>query len=334
MSGGNISYNIRPNKFVERKLFLELLRIACPENEEKYVYVSMGGPQLQDLTDLHFELGWKNLISLEYDGLVFERQKFNARPGCLECLNIKTGDFIEQFDSYATKFDRHQFVIWLDFADSKKRAEQLNEYSQLVSVLDVGDIVKITMNANLETIKAKVLPNETLDEFEKRRLNCLKVSLGDYSPRQLSSENLNYMGFVKAICEAIDTASTKSLEHKRNLAKLPLSIFLYNDGNHPMVTYTIKIVKGSGFDSEREDLRKRWKYLPSSPIDFSELNIPNLSLKERIFIESLLFSKKNHSELHAEIPFKFAQAESTSLEILGQYIEHYRRYPGYVPMKM
>ena len=46
MSGGNVSYNIRPNKFVERSLFVESLNLLCPKAPENYLYISLGGPQL------------------------------------------------------------------------------------------------------------------------------------------------------------------------------------------------------------------------------------------------------------------------------------------------
>jgi hypothetical protein len=56
MSGSEVSYNLRPNKFVERQLFVELLTKICRQPPSKYAYISLGGPQLEDHRLMHRRL--------------------------------------------------------------------------------------------------------------------------------------------------------------------------------------------------------------------------------------------------------------------------------------
>ena len=153
MSGGNVSYNLRPNKSVERQLFIELLsKICLSENQDNSVYVSLGGPQLEDHKTIHQLLGFRNLVSIESDQVVYDRQLFNLRPSSVICKKQTTGDFIKDFDDFAADYNAKRFIVWLDYASANKRYDQLVEYQTLLSKLQADDILKITMNANLDTL--------------------------------------------------------------------------------------------------------------------------------------------------------------------------------------
>lgn len=132
MSGGNVSYNLRPNKFVERQLFVELLNKVCAGySPDGYVYVSLGGPQLEDQRLVHLRLGIKNLISLEADSVVYERQVFNQRPSFITCENESTGDFVRDFDAFADLHSDKKFIIWFDYSSPRERRRQLIEYQTI-----------------------------------------------------------------------------------------------------------------------------------------------------------------------------------------------------------
>ena len=68
MSGERVPYHLRPNKFVERALFVELLsHINAVHPIADYVYVGFGGPYLEDFKILHQHFGIKNMLSLEQE---------------------------------------------------------------------------------------------------------------------------------------------------------------------------------------------------------------------------------------------------------------------------
>lgn len=88
MSGGNVSYNLRPNKYVERHLFIELLAMLVGTNDPaRFVYISLGGPQMEDHRLVHQQLNLHNMISLESDEVIHRRQLFNRRPALVNCIN-------------------------------------------------------------------------------------------------------------------------------------------------------------------------------------------------------------------------------------------------------
>ena len=328
MRGGNVSYNLRPNKFVERQLFVELLGKVCDQPPDQYVYVSLGGPQLEDQRLVHQRLGFTKLVSLEADPVVYRRQLFNIRPSYIDCRNDSTEDFVRDFDVFTNLYSEEEFIIWFDYAEANARREQLIEYETLLSQLKDQDILKITMNANPNTL-GEIRSGEKQEDAQKRRLDALQGQLDVYLPDAIEHTEMTSRGFVPILCNAIEKASLNAVQDDPRSQPIPVAIFAYQDGYHQMLTVTVRLTRKNEVDSFRQDLQAQgWQYLPADWEDATRINVPNLTAKERLYIEGLLFSK-DHETLHEELPFRFHQDNELSLKILEAYAEHYRRYPSY-----
>ncbi|POZ52996.1 O-methyltransferase [Methylovulum psychrotolerans] len=97
MSGQDIPYYLRPNKHVERQIFIEILSHVNAWNKLiEYLYVSMGGKFLEDIKQIHSALNIKKLVSIERDKITFERQQFNRPLSLIDCLNMTSGDLVNQ----------------------------------------------------------------------------------------------------------------------------------------------------------------------------------------------------------------------------------------------
>jgi len=329
MSGGGVSYNLRPNKFVERQLFVELLgKICSGQPPSKYAYISLGGPQLEDQRLVHQRLGIETLISLEADPVVYKRQLFNLRPSYIQCWEATTSDIVTDFDIFTDEYSDKEFILWFDYSSPRQRREQIVEYQTLLGKLHTSDILKITMNANPLTLgEAKI--DESDEDAQKRRLEALNKQLDSFLPATpIQHTEMTKRGFVPVLCNAIRIASLNATQNTRKQA-VPLAIFVYQDGPHQMLTITIRLVK----EADIEDFQNKltglgWEYLPSDWDDFTRINVPNLTAKERLYIEKLLFAKDNQG-IHKELPFRFHSNHKISLAILEEYARHYSRYPSY-----
>lgn len=333
MSGGSVPYNLRPNKFVERQLFVELLgKIVSTHSPDEFVYVSLGGPQLEDQRLIHHRLGIKNLVSLEESPAVYQRQLFNCRPSYIKCKNESTGDFISDLDQFIEEYYKKTCIIWLDYTNCRRR-DQLVEYQTLLGKLWIGDIVKITMNANAHTLSPRE-GEEPWNEVYKRRCAALRKQLDTYLPSSLPSE-ISHRTFPFILCESIKKASLNALRSKPELSPVPVAVFVYQDGQHQMLTFTVCIVSSKDVVRFCEDLCTRgWEYLPFSSSDspswstYTEIQVPNLTAKERLYIEQVLFSEDDEI-VHEKLPFLLDEDKSVSLAMLREYARHYRRYPSY-----
>lgn len=328
MSGGGVSYHLRPNKHVERQLFIELLDfVVAGKNPNNYVYISMGGPQLEDHKLVHHKMGFQHLVSIEGNNAVYGRQLFNLRPSFLKCKNETTSDFVRDFDKIQEQYNDKEMIIWLDYA-SPKRRPQLIEYQNLLSKLQIGDILKITLNANIDTLGVKQ-DDETEEQIQQRRVDALLRKMADYLPTTILPDSMTNRGFIPILCEAVKIASLKALQSKPSVRAIPLAIFSYQDGFHQMLTVTVRLHKKVEVDEACSSLKKQgWDYLPSDWQNVTHINVPNLTAKERLLIEELLFSDTDEN-IHNKLPFRLDPSEDISLAQLKEYARHYRRYPSY-----
>ena len=84
-AGSSLPYRLRPNKAVDRELFLSLLMRLAPKFAlEKYHYVGLGGPFLEDFRMIHGRLGIAKMTCIETEEEVHKRQAEEQRRISLE----------------------------------------------------------------------------------------------------------------------------------------------------------------------------------------------------------------------------------------------------------
>jgi hypothetical protein len=328
MSGGNVPYYLRPNKHVERQLFGELLaRAIRGRSPDDFVYASMGGRSLEDHKLLHDRLEITQLLSFEVDHTVYGRQLFNRPLGLIECKRMSSGDFVDEFDRLVADYSEDtSFVVWLDYAQAKKQQEQLREFQTLVSKLRSGDIAKITLNAHVDTLGSPA--GMRTDERSEHRWSVTKSILGDFLPSSADKKSVSPRGFPKLLAGAVKKACQRALEGSPCLVALPLTVFAYQDV-HQMLTVTALVLNEGQVKEEGPDkFLGGWEFRAEAWEDVHRVVVPDLSLRERLKIDSQLF-KSEIEEIHARLPFKFDQDPARSEETLAAYAKHYRRYPGF-----
>jgi len=155
VSGHNVPYQLRPNKFVERQLFLDVLDFVRVWNgPSRYIYASMGAKFLEDFKLINERFAIEHMISIEIEENTWRRQNFN-RLGFIDCRCQPSGDFVETVDRLLLEHPNHRLIVWLDYAAANKRGEQLGEFRQLLSKMASGDVAKITLNANPQSYRRR-----------------------------------------------------------------------------------------------------------------------------------------------------------------------------------
>jgi len=294
-----------------------------------YAYISMGGPQLEDHKLFHQLLGITNLFSFEEDDIVYQRQRFNQRPSCVTCIPKTISDFVNDFEKFVDEnaLTDKTLVIWLDYAQPKTRREQLIELETLLEKLSSGDIVKITLNANPATL-GEAQKDEKQEILLARRLDNLKDQIGDYLSPGVLAIDMIVRRLPAILGAAIEIAAQKGTSKDARITPVLLSLFSYQDSDHVMLTATIRITNKSEEEDFRKNVLSKWEYSPLSWNDVRHINIPALSAKERLEIDSKL-PTSDYVALHNALPFKLHTNNEKSLEMLKEYASHYRRYPSY-----
>lgn len=321
MSGASIPYHLRPNKAIDRYAFLELLsKVDRYSSIDKYKYIGFGGHSLEDFKYIHSRFGICNMLSIEEDLQVYNRQKFNQPHNCIDCLQKSSSDFINEFQR------EEDTIIWLDYVRPSELRQQIEEFQSTISTLDALDIIKITVNAH----PASYVPSQKdmkSSDLQDARINNLKEVLGSMFPSaDLTEKMMTEKGFPEALCLILKYAANLAMLGETDIYFQPITAFSYADGQQ-MLTVTGIILERTQtkdfFDKTEID---KWKL---SNIDWGKprrINVPDLTIKERLSIDSYL-PKYGAKAIQDELGFLFDSKESVSLEMLETYILFYRQSP-------
>lgn len=142
-AGSSLPYRFRPNKAVDRELFLSLLmRLAPKLGLEKYHYVGLGGPFLEDFRLIHGRLGIAKMTCVETEEQVHKRQLFNRPIASIECVHKTLEDYLDETDFETPA------IIWFDYTEPKGITTQIERFARTIGTVPVGSVLRVTFNAN------------------------------------------------------------------------------------------------------------------------------------------------------------------------------------------
>lgn len=332
MSGAAIPYHLRPHKSVDRRLFIDLLsRFERWTPLSDYVYVSMGAYPLEDHKLVHRHLGITRLIAFDLDDAIVARQNFNRPIDTCHCFCKKSGEIIDDLDSILSEASfaaPKGVIIWLDYTDPKQIGHQIREFETLLNKLRVGDLVRITVNAQPHGLVdpqpsgAGPLP---ADAKREKQFQNLKSRIGEFLPQDVSAENMTEEGLPFAISRAFSAAASKAFPAAGKNIFCPLSIIRYADGEQMLSLTGVIIPRDEKAPLlERLDLNS-WPFGSTDWLTIHKLLVPALTVRERLFLERGIMSKQP-ADLVAELGFDNA----SDIEI-GSFLENYKSYYRFYP---
>ena len=142
------NYHLRPNKYVDRYLFVNCLeRISSIVNLKSHRYIGFGSYQFDDFKQVHDKLAISSMISLESNPVAFRRACYNIPYKCIKVVNHTSTDSITGGD-----WGNKKSIIWLDYTAPKEIAKQFNDIAALTNIVDNHDIIRVTFNATASSL--------------------------------------------------------------------------------------------------------------------------------------------------------------------------------------
>jgi len=326
MSETDIPYQLRPNKFIDRQMFVELLsRLIVPRGPEKYVYVSMGGRHLVDHYAIYNRLGIQALFSFDMSANEVARQKFNKPTGNTICIAMNSADLPSEIDAILARFpSKRNLIVWLDYTTADRRT-QFQEAIQTLVRLKHGDIFRITFNSNAQTLGGGT---EWKDSGAagpaEYRAERLRAQIPEYLPTEVTAISDAELPTILARCFGLATDAATALQP--NLRFAPVLITSYRDGAR-MLTITCAVSEAD--HSERFPTRQfsRWKFACRGWDDIQTIFAPVLSLKEQYRLDANLH--RGAKGMLSALKFLPARGEASSLEAIKSYKSFHRYYPTF-----
>lgn len=325
MSGADVPYQLRPNKFVDRRIFIEALaRLAMPKGSENYIYVSMGGNHLVDHCAVYRELGIAAQFSFDRDRNTVARQIFNRPTDRTVCREIDSADLASSLDDIASLYpSKPNLIVWLDYTEARSRRTQLQEAEQVLLRLRHGDIFRITMNADVSNLKQGSGEPEAR---AARRAAYLRDSIGDAMPTQITAINDDPLDFPRVLLSCISLMTDRVRAQKPQIRFVPVLSTTYADGQR-MLTAMCAVVEEGASEKFPNDAFHRWTFASKRWDQVHDISVPLLSAKERFKLDGSL--KKSARKMLATLKFLPMADEPASLAALVNYKRYQRFYPAF-----
>jgi len=340
MSGASLPYRLRPNKAVDRELFLSLLlRLAPKLGLEKYHYVSLGGPFLEDFRLVHSRIGIgrkKNrrtvgkLTCIEAELEVHKRQKFNRPVATIKCVHSTLEKFLDQ-----TTFTVPA-IIWFDYTAPKSIASQIQRFAATVGTVPIGSVLRVTLNGNPTSLgnggdepsgkdlSVEVDGDVSTDRAQKPtkaewRFEQFKQRLGPLVPAGLTADAMTHKKYGPAVLQVLKLAVEKQALSFTDRQVVWALATHYAD-EQPMVTATLVVVP---LKEDVSALVEKWEFY-STPEDPHQFELPALSSLERLTMES-------NNSAHKKLGFDLAKVIDSKLDVdpLDVFKKFYRLYPHF-----
>jgi len=303
-----VPYKLRPNKSVDRELFISLLnRLGAVLRVEDYKYIGLGGPFLEDFRLIHARTGIKDMVSIEMDENTHKRQAFNKPIDSIECVYSSLEDYLAD-----NSFD-DPLILWLDYTGAE--INQMKTFAEQIIEREVFSILRITMNANPGSLGDPGLSGEKLREW---RLNTFVNNVGKssytegFTPNDVATSKYG-KSVLKVLSLQVDDALLGCYDRKIVWALTTH----YSDGQ-PMVTATLIIVPPENEEIER--IVRDWEF-QSEPFSPLVLDLPSLSTKERLTME---INENPKEDMEYDLP-----SSPLKQEPFENFKRFYRVYPHY-----
>ncbi len=321
-AGTSIPYHLRPNKAVERGMFIQSLRkINKYLNISDYRYIGFGGPFLEDFKTLHHELKISDMVCIEIDQNVRLRQQFNRPLSCIDFLDkpYSATDFIGAHD-----FDKNS-IVWLDFVSFKDLNHQLSDVSRLLTKLCHGDIFKVTLNAN----SANLGTPEELENMTEYRLQKFKeLVTSEFEPHSLKEDSMISKEFPRTLLKALNRAVAKGMASTSQYEAIPISAFVYEDGQKMLTATGIVLDKNKKKEFFEKTHLDTWPYFSPDWDTPKNITLPALSARERLQVEQML-PNGTYDEIRACLGFYIGSRESEAKEQMENFMSYYRSFPWF-----
>ncbi|QDH68954.1 O-methyltransferase [Marilutibacter alkalisoli] len=338
MSGSSLPYRLRPNKAVDRELFLSLLMRLTPKlGLEKYHYVGLGGPFLEDFRLLHSRIGIGRkkgsrtvgrLTCVESELEIHKRQRFNRPVASIKCVHSTLEEFLDQ-----TTFTTPA-IIWFDYTTPRGIALQIQRFAETVGTMPIGSILRVTLNADPgslgeppsgKNLSVEVDGEASADRAHKPtkaewRFQRFNERLGKLVPSGVSADAMTFRKYGPTILRVLKLAVEKqALSFADRRIEWALATH-YADGQ-PMVTAALVVC--SREDSAAEKLIKDWEFY-ATPDDPHRIELPALSSLERLTMES-------NSNVLRKLGFDLAEVVDSRLGVdpVAVFKKFYRLYPHF-----
>jgi hypothetical protein len=304
-----ISYDLRPAKQSERRILLDLLKIAgdCGLPIAEYRYIGMGANRFYDFLLIHKYLGLSRMISLEHDPVMYKRAVFNCPYSFIDVQKKTAADFI------ATDTFSISSIIWLDY-DGGISPLITQDIASLSTKLKVGDFCFVTVFGGPPGVLNRVSDSDRLAWFQDE--------LGDVAA-DISLADVEKASFPDAVHKVLIAAFLNAFSVRRDGKFVPFLQVEYADSS-PMITVGGGLLADGQAVAFKHRTQKALPFLNTEDTKLYEIKSLYLTERERVlFDRATTWPNKRSSERNHLKKLGFKDQEMAAYKDLIRYLPRY-----------
>ena len=307
-----LNYEIRPCKFVERRLYLQSLYQITSSLKIKYQYIGFGGLTFTDFKLFHKELNIDEMYSIE-GCFTPQKLEFNKPFSCINILHGRSSQKLLNINL------RKPSIVWLDY-DGELTMDVFKDINILFNDLLHGSIYIMTCNRQLQNNDVDPQCPYTNREFE--------AVFPGLVPFDIEDNCCAVVNTPKTIRKMVNSYCSKVLRERSRsggdrLIFHPLYNIKYNErGAAGMYTYG-GIILNEDFDEDNLYLNG-FDFL-NNEIPF-EIDVPNITHKEALHLNKIINIEKEETD--------FIEQKIISPTDLEKYKRFYKYMPNFYDVRL
>lgn len=271
-SASLLNYEIRPCKFVERKMLLISFGRIISMFKQKYQYIGFGGLTFTDFKLFHKELYINTMYSIEGGDYSLDKLSVNNPYSCISIKQGMSTEILRSLDLTQPS------IIWLDY-DGVLSTTVFDDINIVFQSLSPGSLFLVSCNRQLRN-------NETTKPFTPDEL---RTNFGTVVPFDLSNDCCTDINAPNTIHRMLLYSCNKVIESRNRLGAdikfKPLYNIKYQE-NRGARMYTFGgIILQNEFDESSLNIDDLDFICTDEPY---EIAIPNLSYRERLYINQVI----------------------------------------------
>jgi len=319
------AYQLRPNKAIDRALLLKAIEIMekfC--DLSKHTYIGFGGPFLDDMRLISQHFPQMRYVSIERDEDTHKRQRFHCNSKRLRFVHSTIGTYLKHEFSSDTLS-----IFWLDYIGDASPSN-LEEFAEVLELVGCPSIVKVTVSAQFDhtllDAAQHFLNEEEVNKIRRAQIEDIQRKFDDYLDREITEDDLEVRQFATVVQSMFRVVAQRTLQSLGGKVFQLVHSCRYADGPQ-MLTLTGFVCE----TSECKRIQRKYRKWSHANLDWNEpehIDVPNLSLKERLLLEKHLPSFEGTGKaLQRCLGYMIDENPTSSERKLRQYQDFHQFYP-------
>ena len=327
------AYQLRPNKAIDRALLLKVIEIMDSKlcDLSNHTYIGFGGPFLDDMRLISQRFPQLSYVSIERDEDTHKRQRFHCNSKRLRFVHSTLDTYLK----HGFRSDTLS-IFWLDYVDDTSPSV-LEEFAEVIELVGCPSIVKVTVRAQFDhtlvDAARNFLNDEEADKIKQAQIGDIQRKFDDYLDREIREDDLEAQQFAAVVQLMFRVVAQRTLPSLAGKVFQLVHSCRYADGPQ-MLTLTGVVCE----TSKRKEIMRAYQKWSHANLDWKEpyhIDVPNLSLKERLLLEKHLPAFKGTGKaLQRCLGYMIDENPSASERKLRQYQDSYRFYPMFAKIRL